>query len=233
MLSFAPVHFRRFGIARRPLSTTATVASAPPPWLPLRRSSPWNRTVVVDPHSDFFDHPAARKHRQAAGKAFEAGDSSGFADATIGFLRTCSKLPRSDPLWLSDFLLFVDGTSPVRAPLLDCLDMVHSTASYAAGIAGRGNNRSGFAMAGDKGVGKSQLLQFCTVVPSILLDNVVGVYFDAKSPEAVMFGLTPSVLLRGALRRRLDRHAVPLPDEDIIRSRTSPARASFSRWKTR
>ena len=219
MLTLAPFPFRRLGAALVPLrqlSTTAANANVSPPWLPLRESSPWNRSVVVDPHFDFFDNPAAQKHRKAAATAFEAGDSSGFADAAVGFLRACSELPHADPLRLSDFLLFIDGKSPVRAPLLDSWDMVHSTASYAAGIAGRGNNRSGFALAGDKGVGKSQLLQFCTVVPSILLDNVVGVYFDAKSPEAETFGLTPSVLLREALRRRLERSAVPLPNRNII-----------------
>lgn len=87
---------------------------------------------------------------------------------------------------------------------------MHGTAAFADGITGRGNNRSGFALAGDKGVGKSQLLQFCATVPSILLDNVVGVYFDAKSPEAVQHGLTPLELLHEALSRRLERSAKSL-----------------------
>lgn len=188
----------------------------PPPWLPRLGSSPWNRGVIVDPHVAFAETPVVRKYKPLATKAVQEKDFTAFADAALGFLQDCSKLSLDDPLWISNFLLYIDGKSPIRAPLWDCWDMVHSTASYAAAITEDGNNRSGFALAGDKGVGKTQLLQFCAVVPSILLDNVVGVYFDANSSAAKEYRLTPTMLVREALRRRLTQRAAHLRKPHVI-----------------
>lgn len=72
------------------------------------------------------------------------------------------------------------------------------------------SNSSGFAFVGDKGTGKTKLLQLAAVVPSVLLDNVVSVSMDAKSDVVQHHGLTPSMLLWAALHRRVASPS-PLP----------------------
>lgn len=201
----------------RRLSTAGVNATPPRVWQPPRHPRPWrNSLVVVDPHVDFFDHPVARVHREAAEKALREGDSNGVATAATEFLSACSQLPRVDPLWVSERSLFIGAKSPMHAPLWDCWGIVHSTASDAAGLATDESNGSGIVV-GEPGVGKSLLLKMCTIVPSILLNNVVSVYFDAKCADATVHGLTPGVLLREALRRRLVCSATPLPWPDVIK----------------
>jgi hypothetical protein len=154
------------------------------------------------------------EHREKASHAFNNGTVDDFADAAICFLQACSKLPTDDPLFLPSF--YIDGMSPVSKPLVGGWNMLLSKASFASGKDRHGNNRSGYAFVGDRGVGKSLLLQLCAVVPSILLDNVVGVYFDAKSDDAITNRLTPLALLREALLRRLSNSATVLPKPHII-----------------
>ena len=205
----------RAALACRHLSTAGVNATPPPVWQPPRHIRPWgNSQVVVDPHADFFDHPVARVHREVAEKALQKSDSNGVATE---FLTACSQLPRDDPLWVSERRLFIGAKSPMHAPLWDCWSMVHRKAALIAGLTTNQSSRSGFALVGEPGVGKSQLLKLCTIVPSILLNNVVSVYFDAKCADATVHGLTPGVLLREALRRRLVRSATPLPWPDAIK----------------
>ena len=198
----------------RHLSSAAVDATPPRVWQP-RHPTPWHASLIVDPHVDFFDHPVARVHREAAEKALRHGDSNGVATAATDFLSACSELPYDDPLWVAG-CPFISANSPMHAPLRSCWSMVHSQASLAAGLTTAQRSRSGMVV-GDTGVGKSQLLKLCTIVPSILLNNVVSVYFDAKCADATVHGLTPGVLLREALRRRLVRSATPLPRPDVIK----------------
>ena len=198
----------------RHLSSAAVDATPPRVWQP-RHPTPWHASLIVDPHVDFFDHPVARVHREAAEKALRHGDSNGVATAATDFLSACSELPYDDPLWVAG-CPFISANSPMHAPLRSCWSMVHSQASLAAGLTTAQRSRSGMVV-GDTGVGKSQLLKLCTIVPSILLNNVVSVYFDATSGNATAHGLTPWVLLREALRRRLVRSATPLPRPDVIK----------------
>ena len=198
----------------RHLSSAAVDATPPRVWQP-RHPTPWHASLIVDPHVDFFDHPVARVHREAAEKALRHGDSNGVATAATDFLSACSELPYDDPLWVAG-CPFISANSPMHAPLRSCWSMVHSQASLAAGLTTAQRSRSGMVV-GDTGVGKSQLLKLCTIVPSILLNNVVSVYFDATSGNATAHGLTPGVLLREALRRRLVRSATPLPRPDVIK----------------
>ena len=198
----------------RHLSSAAVDATPPRVWQP-RHPTPWHASLIVDPHVDFFDHPVARVHREAAEKALRHGDSNGVATAATDFLSACSELPYDDPLWVAG-CPFISANSPMHAPLRSCWSMVHSQASLAAGLTTAQRSRSGMVV-GDTGVGKSQLLKLCTIVPSILLNNVVSVYFNATSGNATAHGLTPWVLLREALRRRLVRSATPLPRPDVIK----------------
>ncbi len=164
--------------------------------------------VIVDPFVDFGKEDVVQAARKAA-------RTQGLAQAAVPFLQACSTLPVDHPLHIDSSCLFLDkDTSPVGRALADALIMVDASAMFASkkkNTTPRGKAFWGKAFCGEPGVGKSQLLRMIAAVPSLIVDNVIGLYYDAGAALAT----TPVDMLRVALARRLQDPALNVSRYDL------------------
>ena len=135
------------------------------------RLDAWSDSALRD--AGFYDV------RQRALHALACCDAGAFETAGLQCLEVLAALPPSHPLSVSPHLTFFESPAPNHALLRACLRMCFMRAALAAGTHKVDSSRSGFAMCGDKGTGKTMLLQTVCLISSLLLPNFVTVYMDA------------------------------------------------------
>ena len=135
------------------------------------RLDAWSDSALRD--AGFYDV------RQIALHALACCDAGAFETAGLQCLEVLAALPPSHPLSVSPHLTFFESPAPNHALLRACLRMCFMRAALAAGTHKVDSSRSGFAMCGDKGTGKTMLLQTVCLISSLLLPNFVTVYMDA------------------------------------------------------
>lgn len=165
--------------------------SALPAWARYHeRASMWNRRVLVpgrmgDPRTinKRPDLEWLLVNQQRASDAMRGADRQTYLAVAFDTLRKLSKLDRLDPLYCNPFLLFVGRASPVHSILADCLYLCFERACIASGTLHVCNNRSGYALCGLKGTGKTVLMQAACIVSHLLLPNFVCALVDVANPN--------------------------------------------------
>lgn len=176
-------------------------------WVPVRGTTPWGRSVIVDPGVHAWHEKGVPELRGAwdqAQHSLRRGHFQGFLLAANSVLNAFARVPQSHPLHLPVSSMFVDGVAPGRDAFVTCLEH-----AFEAALAGTGDLKvprtGGVALCGMAEVGKTHILHLTTVVTSLLLDNAVCVYLAPTTSEVRTHKLTPAHVLQVALATRLVR----------------------------
>jgi hypothetical protein len=135
--------------------------------------------------------------RTRAKDAFTKKDQDEFLKICFNTLTALENLPQSNPLHIPPSLLYVGSKSPVREIMLYLLQKAFLKAQSVVGFAAA-NNHSGYALHGDKGVGKSTTQQVCAILTGILLDNIISVFVDYSTFQSPEVAPLPHQLLLAA-----------------------------------
>lgn len=155
--------------------------------------------------------------RASADAAVSSRDLDKFLDICYATVRLMERLPSKNPLHFPEYLSFVNAPAPwndvFKKGLANIFAKVMDVRATARNTTIRPNNASGMALAGGRGVGKSNGLRLLTLVPALLFPrDIVSVYVDYAGTTMKP---PPSQLLRDALRCATGEEGLPAPDAPL------------------
>ena len=194
----------RFGGARSTIMKPLTTLCGD--YTQSENASLWNRDLIVDPCGRLTMRWSAADFAEFWPDSVQINAIT--TKAARDFLVNCTKIKADNSLHHDGELLTVfDEYHPKMEPLFAA---INNMASYVAGKDGLPVNGGFHVRSSDA---ESQILRMCAVLPSMMLTNVMGIYFAPPmyaidNAKKAWHEFTPVKYVWWALRRRLHMHAM-------------------------
>lgn len=138
---------------------------------PIWSNSRFNTNVEMD---------SLQKFRYLTNASIENNNFNDFTTTLLHFKQSCEMEAQDDPLHISGKFKFESVLLPYKKQILSCWKTIFDTASHTKGITRLPTFKTGYTMIGDTNFGQIDFLKEMSMIPALLINNMLFAYFDIR-----------------------------------------------------
>lgn len=119
-----------------------------------------------------------KKFRYLTNESIENNSFNDFTTNLLHFKKSCEMEAQDNPLYISGNFKFDSDLLPYKNQILLCWKNMFDTASHAKGITRLPTYKTGYTMIGDTKFGQLNFVKEMSMIPALLIDNMLFAYFD-------------------------------------------------------